>query len=29
MAAELMKAEWAHLMPLTHATFERNGRVCP
>jgi thymidylate synthase (FAD) len=24
-----MEAEWARLMPLTHAAFERNGRVCP
>jgi thymidylate synthase (FAD) len=29
MVAELMEAEWARLMPLTHAAFERNGRVCP
>lgn len=29
MAAELTEAEWARLMPLTHAAFERNGRVCP
>jgi thymidylate synthase (FAD) len=29
MAAELMEDEWARLMPLTHAAFERNGRVCP
>ena len=29
MVAELMEAEWAGLMPLTHAAFERNGRVCP
>jgi thymidylate synthase (FAD) len=24
-----MEADWAELMPLTHAAFERNGRVCP
>ncbi len=29
MVAEQMEAEWAGLMPLTHAAFERNGRVCP
>ncbi|MFE9099743.1 FAD-dependent thymidylate synthase [Actinomadura geliboluensis] len=29
MVAELMEAEWAKLMPLTHAAFEANGRVCP
>jgi phosphoglycerate dehydrogenase-like enzyme len=29
MVAESMEAEWARLMPLTHAAFERNGRVCP
>jgi thymidylate synthase (FAD) len=29
MVAELMEDQWAHLMPLTHAAFERNGRVCP
>lgn len=29
MVAEKMEAEWARLMPLTHAAFERNGRVCP
>ena len=29
MVAELMEAEWARLMPLTHAAFERGGRVCP
>lgn len=29
MVAELLEAEWARLMPLTHAAFERNGRVCP
>jgi thymidylate synthase (FAD) len=29
MVAEQMEAEWARLMPLTHAAFERNGRVCP
>lgn len=29
MVAEKMEAEWAGLMPLTHAAFERNGRICP
>jgi thymidylate synthase (FAD) len=29
MVAEQMEAIWASLMPLTHAAFERNGRVCP
>ncbi len=29
MVAEQMEALWARLMPLTHAAFERNGRVCP
>ncbi|NKZ08765.1 FAD-dependent thymidylate synthase [Actinomadura latina] len=29
MVAELMEEEWAKLMPLTHAAFEANGRVCP
>ena len=29
MVAEQMEAQWAALMPLTHAAFERNGRVCP
>jgi thymidylate synthase (FAD) len=29
MVAEKMEAQWARLMPLTHAAFERNGRVCP
>lgn len=29
MVAELMEEEWAKLMPLTHAAFESNGRVCP
>jgi thymidylate synthase (FAD) len=29
MVAEKMEAAWAGLMPLTHAAFERNGRVCP
>src|SRR4051794_34863629 len=29
MCAELMEAEWARLMPLTHAAFEGNGRVAP
>ncbi|MBB0243388.1 FAD-dependent thymidylate synthase [Streptomyces alkaliphilus] len=29
MVAELMEAEWARLMPLTHAAFNTNGRVAP
>jgi len=29
MVAEQMEVHWARLMPLTHAAFERNGRVCP
>src|SRR5690606_21543687 len=29
MVAEKMEAIWAELMPLTHAAFEANGRVCP
>jgi thymidylate synthase (FAD) len=29
MVAEQMEAHWARLMPITHAAFERNGRVCP
>jgi thymidylate synthase (FAD) len=29
MVAERMEAEWAALMPLTHAAFEKNGRVAP
>ncbi len=29
MVAERMEAEWARLMPLTHAAFEANGRVAP
>lgn len=29
MVAEQMEAEWARLMPLTHAAFDRNGRVAP
>jgi thymidylate synthase (FAD) len=29
MVAEQMEVIWAGLMPLTHAAFERNGRVCP
>jgi len=29
MCAEQMEAAWAALMPLTHAAFERNGRVAP
>jgi thymidylate synthase (FAD) len=29
MVAERMEAEWARLMPLTHAAFDNNGRVAP
>src|SRR4051812_495177 len=29
MVAEAMEAEWARVMPLTHAAFEANGRVAP
>ena len=29
MVAERMEAEWARLMPLTHAAFNDNGRVAP
>jgi thymidylate synthase (FAD) len=29
MVAEKMEAEWAALMPLTHAAFEEHGRVSP
>jgi thymidylate synthase (FAD) len=29
MVAEKMEAEWAVLMPLTHAAFEEHGRVSP
>lgn len=29
MVAERMEAEWAALMPLSHAAFEANGRVPP
>ena len=29
MVAEQMEPRWADLMPLTHAAFEANGRVCP
>jgi thymidylate synthase (FAD) len=29
MVAEQMESQWAGLMPLTHAAFEKNGRVCP
>ncbi len=29
MAAEQMETAWAELMPLTHAAFEKNGRVAP
>lgn len=29
MVAGQMEAAWARIMPLTHAAFGRNGRVCP
>jgi thymidylate synthase (FAD) len=29
MVAEKMEAEWAKLMPLTHAAFNEHGRVSP
>ncbi|GAA2219320.1 FAD-dependent thymidylate synthase [Promicromonospora sukumoe] len=29
MVAEAMEAQWAELMPLTHAAFNSNGRVAP
>jgi thymidylate synthase (FAD) len=29
MVAEQMEAEWAKLMPISHAAFAKNGRVCP
>jgi thymidylate synthase (FAD) len=29
MVADLMEQQWAELMPITHATFESNGRVAP
>ena len=29
MVAEQMEAQWAELMPLTHAAFVANGRVAP
>ncbi|URM89391.1 FAD-dependent thymidylate synthase [Streptomyces sp. MRC013] len=29
MVGERMEAEWAQLMPLTHAAFNANGRVAP
>ena len=29
MVGEAMEAEWARLMPLTHAAFDSNGRVSP
>ena len=29
MVAELLEADWARLMPVTHAAFETNGRVAP
>ncbi|MER8105837.1 FAD-dependent thymidylate synthase [Kitasatospora sp. NPDC094016] len=29
MVAEQMEQEWARLMPLTHAAFEKHGRVAP
>jgi len=29
MAAEKMEMFWEHLMPLTYAAFNENGRVAP
>jgi len=29
MVAEKMEAEWARIMPLTHAAFKAGGRVAP
>ena len=29
MCAEQMETAWQGLMPLTHAAFEKNGRVAP
>jgi thymidylate synthase (FAD) len=29
MVAEQMETQWAAVMPLTHAAFEKNGRVAP
>ena len=29
MVAELMEAEFAKLMPLTYAAFEKSGRIAP
>jgi thymidylate synthase (FAD) len=29
MVADRMEQYWSELMPLTHAAFERNGRVAP
>ena len=29
MCAEQMEAQWRELMPLTHASFNANGRVAP
>ena len=29
MVADLMEEQWRELMPLTHASFEANGRVAP
>jgi thymidylate synthase (FAD) len=29
MVAEQMEAQWAAVMPLTHAAFEKNHRVAP
>jgi thymidylate synthase (FAD) len=29
MVAERMEAEWARLMPFTHAAFDAHGRVAP
>ena len=29
LVAEAMEAQWATLMPHTHAAFTKNGRVAP
>jgi thymidylate synthase (FAD) len=29
MVAEKMEAEFAKLMPITHAAFEKSGRIAP
>ena len=29
MVADLMEADWAALMPITHEAFVANGRVAP